>query len=33
MAQQSTLRGFVHGRRGGAELFLLILALTVGIGA
>ncbi|MBZ5738216.1 FtsW/RodA/SpoVE family cell cycle protein [Nocardioides mangrovi] len=33
MAQQSTLMGFVHRRRRGAELFLLVLALVVGIGA
>jgi cell division protein FtsW (lipid II flippase) len=34
MAQQgNTLLGFVHRRRRGAELFLLILALAVGIGA
>ena len=33
MAQQSTLMGFVHRRRRGAELFLLVLALAVGIGA
>jgi cell division protein FtsW (lipid II flippase) len=33
MAQQGTLMGFVHRRRRGAELFLLILALLVGIGA
>ena len=33
MAQYSTLMGFVHRRRRGAELFLLILALAVGIGA
>jgi cell division protein FtsW (lipid II flippase) len=32
-AQSSTLMGFVHRRRRGAELFLLILALAVGIGA
>ncbi|HEY0951124.1 FtsW/RodA/SpoVE family cell cycle protein [Nocardioides sp.] len=29
----SSLMGFVHRRRRGAELFLLVLALTVGIGA
>ncbi|TWG99025.1 cell division protein FtsW (lipid II flippase) [Nocardioides sp. J9] len=29
----STLMGFVHRRRRGAELFLLVLALVVGIGA
>lgn len=33
MAQPSTIMGFVHRRRRGAELFLLILALLVGIGA
>ncbi len=33
MAQNNTLMGFVHRRRRGAELFLLILALAVGIGA
>ena len=33
MAQTGTLMGFVHRRRRGAELFLLILALAVGIGA
>jgi cell division protein FtsW (lipid II flippase) len=33
MAQQSTLMGFVHRRRRGAELFLLVLALLVGVGA
>ena len=33
MAQTSTLMRFVHRRRRGAELFLLILALVVGIGA
>ena len=33
MAQQSTLMGFVHRRRRGAELFLLVLSLLVGIGA
>lgn len=33
MAQQSVIMGFVHRRRRGAELFLLILALVVGIGA
>lgn len=33
MSQGSGLTGFVHRRRGGAELFLLILALAVGIGA
>lgn len=34
MAQNTgTLMGFVHRRRRGAELFLLILALAVGIGA
>jgi cell division protein FtsW (lipid II flippase) len=32
-AQSGTLMGFVHRRRRGAELFLLILALAVGIGA
>ena len=33
MATNSALMGFVHRRRRGAELFLLILALVVGIGA
>src|SRR6476660_4637543 len=33
MSQTGTLMGFVHRRRRGAELFLLILALFVGIGA
>ena len=33
MTQTGTLMGFVHRRRRGAELFLLVLALTVGIGA
>lgn len=33
MATNSALMGFVHRRRRGAELFLLILALAVGIGA
>ncbi|WP_435769667.1 FtsW/RodA/SpoVE family cell cycle protein [Nocardioides sp. SYSU DS0651] len=33
MASNSALMGFVHRRRRGAELFLLILALVVGIGA
>ncbi|MGH3336731.1 MAG: FtsW/RodA/SpoVE family cell cycle protein [Nocardioides sp.] len=33
MSQTSSLLGFVHRRRRGAELFLLILALAVGIGA
>ena len=33
MAQQSTLMGFVHRQRRGAELFLLVLALAVGLGA
>src|SRR4051812_42203526 len=32
-AQSGTLMGFVHRRRRGAELFLLVLALAVGIGA
>ncbi len=32
MTQQGSLLGFVHRRRRGAELFLLFLALTVGIG-
>jgi cell division protein FtsW (lipid II flippase) len=31
--QSSGLTGFVHRRRAGAELFLLVLALAVGIGA
>jgi len=33
MAQSSSLMGFVHRRRRGAELFLLVLALGVGAGA
>src|SRR5918995_5091877 len=33
MSQTGTLMGFVHRRRRGAELFLLLLALAVGIGA
>jgi cell division protein FtsW (lipid II flippase) len=33
VSQTSSLMGFVHRRRRGAELFLLILALAVGIGA
>lgn len=33
MAQNGALLGFVHRRRRGAELFLLVLALAVGIGA
>ena len=33
MSQTGTLMGFVHRRRRGAELFLLLLALMVGIGA
>lgn len=33
MSQGTGLTGFVHRRRAGAELFLLILALAVGIGA
>jgi hypothetical protein len=34
MAQQSgALMQFVHRRRRGAELFLLIIALVVGVGA
>jgi cell division protein FtsW (lipid II flippase) len=33
MSQSGTLMGFVHRRRRGAELFLLLLALVVGIGA
>ncbi|WP_460796578.1 FtsW/RodA/SpoVE family cell cycle protein [Nocardioides pacificus] len=32
-AQPGSLMGFVHRRRRGAELFLLVLALLVGIGA
>ncbi|MCW2767431.1 MAG: cell elongation-specific peptidoglycan biosynthesis regulator RodA [Nocardioides sp.] len=32
MAQSGTLMGFVHRRRRGAELFLLVIALAVGIG-
>ncbi len=30
---ESTFMGFVHRQRRGAELFLLVLALVVGIGA
>ena len=33
MATNGTLMGFVHRRRRGAELFLLVLALLVGVGA
>lgn len=33
MATNSALMGFVHRRRRGAELFLLVLALVVGVGA
>ncbi|MDT0202385.1 FtsW/RodA/SpoVE family cell cycle protein [Nocardioides sp. AE5] len=33
MTQSNSFLGFVHRRRRGAELFLLILALAVGIGA
>lgn len=33
MSQTGALMGFVHRRRRGAELFLLVLALVVGIGA
>ncbi len=33
VSQTSSLLGFVHRRRRGAELFLLVLALAVGIGA
>ncbi|NPD04534.1 FtsW/RodA/SpoVE family cell cycle protein [Nocardioides sp. zg-1308] len=33
MSQNGALMGFVHRRRRGAELFLLVLALAVGIGA
>ena len=33
MVSTGTLMGFVHRRRRGAELFLLVLALAVGIGA
>jgi cell division protein FtsW (lipid II flippase) len=33
MSQTGALMGFVHRRRRGAELFLLVLALTVGVGA
>ena len=32
MSQTGSLMGFVHRRRRGAELFLLVLALAVGIG-
>jgi len=32
MSQQGALLGFVHRRRRGAELFLLVIALLVGIG-
>lgn len=31
-SSSSTLRGFVHRRRRGAELFLLLIALAVGVG-
>ena len=33
MSQTGSIMGFVHRRRRGAELFLLIIALAVGIGA
>jgi len=33
MAANSALMGFVHRRRRGAELFLLVIALLVGVGA
>ena len=33
MSQTGAIMGFVHRRRRGAELFLLVLALAVGIGA
>ncbi|QBR92863.1 FtsW/RodA/SpoVE family cell cycle protein [Nocardioides euryhalodurans] len=33
MTQTGSIMGFVHRRRRGAELFLLVLALAVGIGA
>lgn len=33
MSQTGHLMGFVHRRRGGAELFLVLLALVVGLGA
>jgi cell division protein FtsW (lipid II flippase) len=33
MAANSALMGFVHRRRRGAELFLLVIALVVGVGA
>src|SRR3954454_11681588 len=33
MSQSGVLMEFVHRRRRGAELFLLLLALTVGVGA
>jgi cell division protein FtsW (lipid II flippase) len=33
MAQTNALMGFVHRRRRGAELFLLVIALAVGVGA
>jgi cell division protein FtsW (lipid II flippase) len=33
VSQTSSILGFVHRRRRGAELFLLVLALAVGIGA
>jgi cell division protein FtsW (lipid II flippase) len=33
VSQNNALMGFVHRRRRGAELFLLVLALAVGIGA
>ncbi len=33
MSNTSAFMGFVHRRRGGAELFLLVLSLIVGVGA
>ena len=33
MSQTGSIMGFVHRRRRGAELFLLVIALAVGIGA
>src|SRR3954464_3036023 len=33
MSQAGFVMGFVHRRRRGAELFLLVIALAVGIGA
>ena len=33
MSQSGVIMEFVHRRRRGAELFLLVLALAVGVGA